>query len=164
MYINHITLTTGHLGRSPRAAVADDALAVLVPWLQDAIASPDGLPIPVPPLAHYSCKAMVESGALVATIFAPAGPHTSGQPYAGDMLPLITFGVAQRSRQGGGLWALMVAQFGAAEGLQEPATPWCAVAIHPSIAGYPEAAKWLGDLERCIAWAWITRNAQLEAL
>ena len=36
-----------------------------------------------------------------------------------------------------------------------PEPPWCAVEIHPALALYPAAAEWLGDFERCVAWAWV---------
>jgi len=56
----------------------------------------------------------------------------------------------------------MVVQFKSAEGLNRPAEPRCAVALHsPTLAAHSEAAQWLVDLKHCIAWAWITRNPQL---
>lgn len=38
-----------------------------------------------------------------------------------------------------------------------PGEPWCAVRLEPGIALYPETAHWLGDFERCLAWAWLER-------
>jgi hypothetical protein len=163
MYINHITLSTGHLARTSRADVADETLAVLAPWLNAGLREPTNMPLPVPSLSHYSAKITLGGGALLVTIMAPGGPHTAGRQYHGKVVPLATVGVAQRSRQTIDLWAMMVAQYGAVPGLQQPGTPWCAVALHAGLAAYPNAVHWLGDLERCLAWAWITRNAQLVA-
>lgn len=109
-------------------------------------------------LAHYSADVLVEAGALVATIYAPQGLHPPGRIATGPDDPLATLGVAQRSRHGERLWAMMIDNFGAAPGLTRPAEPWCAVALHPALAMHIDAAHWLGDLERCIAWAWITRD------
>ena len=35
--------------------------------------------------------------------------------------------------------------------------PWCAVRLHAGLGLWPAAAHWLGDLKRCIAWAWLER-------
>ena len=163
-YLNHITLSTGDLRRSPRHEVTDSTLRYLVPWLDSAIAAGTLSPLPIPALAHFSVRATVEGGALVATLLAPLGPHTRGKPYSGETLPLVTVGVSQRSRQGAELWAMLVGQFGAVPGLKMPDEPWCAVALHPGVIGYPDDIGWLGDFERCIAWAWMTRNPDLQLM
>lgn len=160
-YITHITLTTGHVRRSPRDEVGDDILGVLHPWLAEMLASGVRQALPVPALSHYSSSAAVEHGGLVCTVWGPAGPHLARRPHAGEVVPLITLVVAQRSRQGPDLWALMLAQYGGQTGLQRPAEPWCAVAIHPTLTLYPDTVEWLGDFERCLAWAWITRAPRL---
>ena len=149
-YINHLTISTGHSRRSPRAEVGDDTLTWLVPWLRKAVALGTPQPLPVAALARYSLLAQVEDGALLATL------------YAGPDAPLVTIGVAQRSRQAATLWNKMITAFGA-PGLERPAEPWCAVALHAALLDHPGAGEWLGDFERCIAWAWITRNPQIEA-
>lgn len=154
-YINHITLATGHCRRSPRDEVDDGALQALTPWLKNAIASGRIEPLPVQELSHCGAKAIKEVG-LVVTVYGPRGPHTPGEPHRGDYLPLVTLGVAQRSREARDLWGHMAGHL--KPGLEMPSTPWCAVAIHPTAAAFLDALKWLGDLERCIAWAWITRN------
>lgn len=151
-YIHHITLTTGHARHSPRAEVHDDALAIIAPWLAEAIAANRPVPLPALGLEQYTAIAIVEVG-LVVTVYAPGG-----------VLPLVTFGVAQRSRQGGPLWDTLTEHFPAAAGLGKPDEPWCAVAVHPGIIACPGAQEWLGDFERCVAWAWITRNPQMEAV
>lgn len=159
-YINHITLATGHCRRSPRHEVDDATLQLLVPWLQAAVVSGRIEPLPVAPLCHYGAKAIKEIG-LVVTIYAPRGPHTPGVPHAGDHVPIATIGIAQRSREARDLWGMLVANFGVAQGGDMPAAPWCAVALHPNAIAFPDAIGWLGDLERCIAWAWITRQPAL---
>jgi len=150
-YITHLTLSSGNSRRSPRAEVGDDTLQMLVPWLRKAVAAGTRQPLPVEGLDLYSVLALVQDGALVATV------------YAGADAPLVTIGVAQRSRQGSALWDSMLTTFAAAPGLERPAEPWCAVALHAALLAHPDAGEWLGDFERCLAWAWITRRPQFEA-
>lgn len=162
MYINHITITTGHNARTSRADVADETLAIVAPWLQSIVGAGQKSPLPVPALSHFAAIAYVQDGGLVVTVYGPSGPHQPGQPASAD-IPLVTFGVAQRSRHSEPLWAMLLANFEHLEGIRQPTTPWCAVAVHPSIAAHADAIGWLADFERCVAWAWITRNAQLES-
>jgi hypothetical protein len=161
MYLNHITLSTGHLARTPRSEVAPAVTHLLAAWLPNIINSQRSHPLPLPELSHFSARAFVESGALVVSVYAPLGPHEQGKPHTGADMPLVTLGVAQRSRQGGELWAKMTKAFATLPGLEQPGAPWCAVALHPSLALYAGPTDWLGDFERCIAWAWLTRNPDL---
>jgi len=162
-YLTRVSLDTGHLRRIERQEVGEPAIALLRPWLAELAASGERRPLPVPALAHYSASAVVEVG-LVVTIWAPQGPHRPGAPaLAGSGIPLVTLGVAQRSRQGRDLWAALVAQLGADEAARRPAEPWLAVKRYPSSRAFPDAFAWLGDLEACIAWAWITLRPEVGA-
>ena len=45
-----------------------------------------------------------------------------------------------------------------------PSAPWLAVVLLPGIATDTDAAHWLGDFERCLAWLIIEReNPKQEA-
>lgn len=142
-YINHITLSTGHNRRSPKNEVGADTIAWLRPWLDKLLSSSALLPLPEPSFAQYSAAAHIAHGGLVITVFAGADA-------------IVTFAVAGRSRQSDPLWAYMIAQHGAAPGLSAPATPWLAVAVREGLAAHGEATEWLGDFERCVAWAHLT--------
>lgn len=155
IYINHITLNTGHTRRSPRAEVSGDTIEKLQPWLNAAINTGSRHPLPAPGLGHISAVAMVDDGALVVTVYAPSGPHEHGKPHAGATMPLVTIGVAKRSRQSDALWGKMVKAFGSAPNLRAPAIPWCAVALHAGMLIYPSSLDWIGDFERCVAWTWM---------
>lgn len=157
MYLNHITLSTGHTRRSPRAEVSGETLARVAPWLAALIESGQPAPLPVSNLAGYTGHATVMDGALIVTI---SGPALTDGPMAGKPPPLITMGVAKRSRHGATLWPLLTGPVmpAAKPGIVRPSEPWAAVAIWPTIALYLDAAQWLGDLERCIAWAWMERT------
>lgn len=143
-YINHITLSTGHNRRSPKHEVGAVTIAWLRPWLDKLLAGGVPLPLPEPSLAAYSASAHIEQGGLVMTVFAGADA-------------LVTFAVAARSRQSDPLWAYMTAQHGAAPGLAAPAVPWLAVALRPGLVAHSAAIEWVGDFERCVAWAWLSQ-------
>lgn len=162
MHINHLTLSTGHISRIQRGDVAGETLARNAPWLAALVQSGTSAPLPVAALAQYNAVAFVADGALVITICGMA--PTTGR-MAGVPPPLVTLGVAKRSRHGAALWPLL----GAAHmppikaGLQRPSEPWCAVAVWPIITRHLDALQWLGELERCIAWAWVTRPVDTAA-
>lgn len=142
MYISHITMQTGHVSRIERGDVSGETLARVRPWLSALIESGASIPLPVQALGtDYSAHASAENGALVVTVSAASG------------LPLVTMGVAARSRHAVKLWDGLVG-LSKAEGVERPSAPWCAVMLWPALAAHDDAAAWLGDLERCIAWAW----------
>ena len=142
-YLNHITLTTGHNRPSPRTEVGSDVIAWLRPWIDKLLTSRAPLPLPETSLSGYSAAAHIEQGGLVMTVFAGADA-------------IVTFAVAGRSRQSDPLWAYMLAQHGAAPALAAPAVPWLAVAVREGLAAHSEAAEWLGDFERCVAWTHLS--------
>ncbi len=148
MYIHHITLTTGHSSRVGPGDITGETLARVRPWLAAMIESRQRLPLPVTALADYSAHASADAGALVVTVSGPSG------------LPIVTMGVAARSRHAVKLWDDLVALSKAPCGIGRPSTPWCAVMLWPAIAAHIDAADWLGDLERCIAWSWVVPEAQ----
>lgn len=150
-YLNHITLSTGHTRCSDRAEVSGETLARVGPWLAALVESGQPAPLPVSGLANYTGHASVMDGALIVTI---SGPMTGKAP------PLVSLGVAKRSRHGAVLWPLMTGPVmpPTKPGIQRPGEPWAAVAIWPTVALFPDAVGWLGDLERCIAWAWLERS------
>ena len=162
--INHVTLTTGHNRASPRDEVRDEILSALYPWLEQVLEAGAPTPLPAESLAHYSAKATREDIGLVLTVYAPRGPHIKGKPHKGEMVPIVTMGLAQRPDGAAVLWQQMIDVFGAAPGTEMPPTPWCAIAPHPALIQYQDAAEWLGDFERCVAWAWITRNPALDVV
>ena len=153
-YITHITLTTGHMARQHRGDVREETMAVLVPWLSDAIASGQREPIPAVP-GGYTALALKQDGALVVTVYCR-------DPEVGSPEPLATFGVAPRSRSAVPMWALLTStQPHVLHGLRMPSAPWCAAVPYNALAGYTDVLEWLGDFERCIAWAWVSRHPGL---
>lgn len=163
-YIWHITLQTGDARRSWRheidpelmpqiAAILDAALAAdaIEPTRAQMDAHPLGLPRLGAPLCvpGYGLIATAEGRCLIATVLA----HGTDGP-----LPLVTFGVAAHARCGAGLWRLLTEVPQRLNPAPErPQAPWCAAKLMPALSMHLDAARWLGDLERCIAWAWVDR-------
>jgi hypothetical protein len=146
-YLWHVTLNTGHGRRSYADEVAPDIRAALRPILDDALAAGDARAI-VPYLSGISLQANTAAGHLIATVWDDDGDW-----------PLVTLAVARKSLGAPRLWAMMH------EGYQDLATnradvphaPWCAVRLEPSLPLRLDATSWLGDFERCLAWAWLDR-------
>lgn len=152
-YITHITLATGHTSRIQKGDVAGETAARVGPWLAALVASGQPMPLPVSSLSEYTALAVMLDGALIVTI---SGPPVKTGPMSGKAPPLVTVGLAKKSRHAH-LWSLLTGPVmpPVAAGIKCPSTPWCAVAIHPTIAMHTSALEWLGDFERCIAWAWV---------
>lgn len=164
MHINHVTLSTGHIAKTERSDVLPEITQLLAEWLSETTNTGALHALPVPSLSHFGAQVLVQNGALLVTVSAPTGPHQQGKPHKGQTIPLITMGVAQDAQQANELWLSMKKAFGAAQGLEMPETPWLVVAVHPGIAIYRGPVEWLGDFERCIAWAWITRRPNLQSV
>jgi hypothetical protein len=156
--IQHLTLASGHTSRIERGDVTGETIGRIAPWLGALVESGAAAPLPLSGLADYSASASVNRGALLVTISAKA--DVSG-PMAGMAQPLVTIGVARRSADGDSLWPLLCGAHTQQGNLAavRPPEPWCGVVIWPTLFLHPGALEWLGDLERCIAWAWCTRPA-----
>jgi len=150
-YIQHVTVTTGHVRRSQRSEVADDILEWCRGHLQRVLAG-ERDPIPrVQPSCWLTGAA--EGRCMTATVW-------TRDPDAGDT-PLVTIAVALHSRCGARLWELIHAHTSLpveTSSQQQAAVPWVAARLEPGIARHPRAAEWLGDYERCLAWAWYERR------
>lgn len=141
MYLNHITLSTGHSRRGPRAEVSGETVAALQPWLKAALKSGKNAPLPGDLGAAYSASLTLLDGSLNCTV------KRGG-------VPLVHFAVAGRSRHAT-IWPLLARLAGNPD-LTEPGTPWLAVRLLPGLQTDVPATDWLGDFERCVAWAWLT--------
>ena len=139
----HLTLLTGHARYSPRDEVEQQFLDHLAPLVLQANLGRQ----PVPGFPGAEIQLTSERRALIATV------------WRGE-IPLATWGVAPDAESAGALWPILVQQQAIMPGwdrsrVQRPdSTPWCAVALL-GLGAHPDDAHWLGDCERCIAWAWI---------
>lgn len=137
-FLRHLTIDTGHVRDSYRAEVGDEVVAVLRPLLDRADAG-ERVPIPgTDPPTHMRAQRTRDRGLRV---WLEAGDD-----------PLVDIAIAPSSLSGAVLWSVLE-QSG-----PPPSAPWCAVALRGGLMSHPQAMGWLGDLERCLAWAWIDRG------
>lgn len=72
--------------------------------------------------------------------------------------PLLTLGVCAETAESAALWQALHREATlplATDPARPPAAPWCAVRIELGALPYLETMAWVGDFERCLAWAWI---------
>lgn len=143
-YIHHVTLTTGHTRRSWRHEISPEAMHVVSAMLDAVLVEREvAIPATEPPC---TVSVTAEGRCMIATVWGP------------ERAPLATFGVAAKARCGVKLWTLL---HGHAVGPlatsphERPQEPWCAVRLEPTLVLHERAAEWLGDFERCLAWAWL---------
>lgn len=137
----HLTLTTGHVRQSSRSEVSYDAIAALRPLLASGERA-------LPASPGYLLQVTIDGSALMATV--RLGWHADTET---QRVPLVTIGVAPDTTA---LYAFRQLYRGRVDAVRE--APACIVDIHPTIALDPGAAEWLGDFERCLAWAWVERR------
>lgn len=144
----HYTLNTGHTRESPRDEVRDDVLEALHPF---TLPGRHVLPHPlsnfrvVVPQTRYGCMFSV---------------------YLGRNVPIVSCGVADTLEAAAEIWPgledlyLHITDAGALAGAdfaapREPESlPWLAVVLLGPVVGF----DWLGDFERCLAWAWLVQR------
>lgn len=149
-YIRHITLTTGDTRDSHREEISDEALAVCRGLIDRIMAGEVSEPAPIPGFAGYSLSGRASSRCLVATVWADGPPSEI----------VATIGIAAHSKCGASLWRELHrwGQTPVVTGPHHcPPEPWVAAALDAGIVRHMDAAHWLGDFERCLAWAWVTR-------
>lgn len=149
-FLHHVTLTTGHTRRSYRDEVSDQAVAACLALIDKITSGEVSESVKIPGVGEYYLSGRASSKCLVATVW-------SGAP----SIVIATIGVAAHSRCGAALWREMHA-WGETPVVTDPAQcppePWVAAAIDAGITQHMEAAHWLGDFERCLAWAWLERQ------
>lgn len=143
-YIEHITLNSGHTRRSPREEVRDETIARIQPWITDVA---QGRTVTLFEDEGFTLHGVVQSKWGVVFL----EDHGA---------PLITLGVCWHSRDSASVWrelhdqvAVTVATFAN----QPPSVPWCAARLEPASLAPGMMPDWVGDFERCIAWAMIER-------
>lgn len=138
-HIWHITITTGDSHKSPRSGVDAGALQLVADHLSRALEADSPLP------GDTGCHLMATA----------SGPWLVATVLYGDA-PLVTMGVAPQSQGAGRLWRTLHADAKTAtDPADVPRAPWCAVRIEPGLLQRLDAAQWLGDYERLLAWAWL---------
>jgi hypothetical protein len=129
--LDHYTITTGHLRESPRAEVT-----IPLDMLADQLTT--GVH-PMPNFEGYSVRSTVAGTMLAATVF--YGPA----PLVTALCVVDAAGLAEALRLTG------------ARPPRRLEAPACLVTVHPTIMAAPDAQSWIGDWERCLAWAWVEK-------
>lgn len=167
-YLRHITLNTGHQRDSRKSEISDDALDACREIIESLVAT-GFASLPGPP--GYSVAGIAGAKTTAEEIFADAVQRLVDLPIPGRCLtaavvrddapgrPLAIIAVADHQRCGAQVWAnlRMVAEaYGMTPptSLRQPPTPWCAALLLPAIID-DSSLDWLGDFERCLAWAWV---------
>jgi len=144
-YIRHVTVTTGHCRDSLRGEVSDEAIVTCQGLLETVM---ERGCCPLPPGVDPACI-------LEGTV---DGRWARLQVVAQrTMMPILDLAIALHSRSGAVLWRRLHEEHedlpAETDPEQPPVEPWCAAMLLPGISLHPEAAAWLGDMERCLAWA-----------
>lgn len=142
----HYTVNTGHSRVSPSEEVCEATIAVLQRMLRD------GVHVMPQPLDGYSVEVTVCESILAAAVYAP------------NDRPCIHMTICVDDEDAGWAWKTVqrvyhevtdMLDFRAMDwelARQPETTPWCAVVLEWL---NEHEALWLGDFERCLAWAWI---------
>jgi hypothetical protein len=158
-YIRHVTLTTGHVRDSAADEIDADALAACRDLIARVTAGSASESASIPGCPGYSLMGRANGRCIALTVWADGPPSEC----------ICTIGVARHSRCGATLWqALCVYGTGplgvpqtapgdhmTIDPARQPSVPWVAAALEEPIARHMDAAQWLGDFSRCLAWAWI---------
>lgn len=149
--MQHITLDTGHVRWSPREEVD----AGLYRLLLDHIAAALHGPAPIPELPGWTAHAAAEDGILILTV---------SRHLRDAIVPLVSIGVTAESRRLVALDRLMRRDDLSIPPIAAEARvrgPWCLVRLYPTVALIPpQDLAWMGDYERCVAWAWLDSPTQ----
>lgn len=157
-YLHHLTLPTGHDRLSPRSEVSAGTLRALAPILREA-----GGEIPGIGGGHRVRITRAQGCAVYTVDCAPPRPDVPRPPLVTCWLAASPEGAAAAWADAERLYLALseaTGPLGRAQrdlGTEWPAQPaelpWLAVLTLPGLAFAPAAAQWLGDFERCLAWA-----------
>lgn len=143
--MNHYTFNSGHSRVSPRSEVSDAAIDALTDFTKSGEHD-------FPYFGGFRLVTDSTNLGVLATL------------YTVDKVPIVTIGVVRDEKQADELWPQLEALYHRITELpghramdwkssKRPNAPWCSVVI---IAPIP--LSWVGDFERCFAWAWLEKN------
>jgi len=158
MKIYHAAMPCCEPQVSPDVTIIGKASALVMPWLDQVLASGDRQPLEIPDVSHFSASAEERNDALLVTLWRPLAACRPGLPYRGKTEMFSAFGVAADQAGGEIFWtSLRTAPVPRAP--QQPTTFW-----NPGLPRYtgsmarPEALGWLPDLQSAIAASWLRRT------
>lgn len=147
-YIRHLTLDTGDQRDSYRDEIGQEAIDLLRPLIERAVAGERVLvPGDLDPPGCTITGARSRDRGLSLAIWGPPVDGTEGMH-----VPLVSIGVAPSSLSSREVWRSLT---GRDVDDMTPRPPYCAVRLHPTAVLHLPAMARLGDLQRCLAWAWV---------
>ena len=143
--MEHITLNTGHKTKQPLSAISEEAIQAVSGVLDDLLQG--GKPA-VPGFPDFWMTGAQDGQNLIVTVW------TSLQ---GQRAPVLTTGVALKSRTAAKLWEVLHRdRADLVTGTRDmPTAPWIADRIEVGAKMRVDALAWTGDLARCIGWTWL---------
>ncbi|MGV7078513.1 hypothetical protein ACWA5Z_06865 [Testudinibacter sp. P80/BLE/0925] len=140
-YIDHITVNTGHRRKSPRSEVAKEILPMLKTWIKDMLG---GIARGIND--QYLCKIGRHNAKMCEFLICRTDEMMAEQEIAKAVLCTHSREKAKAWRMAGGHGT-------------PPEVPFLAVKLNNKAHVTAEETNWLGDFERCIAWAYIDYHA-----
>jgi hypothetical protein len=144
-HLQHISMNTGHSRRSYRDEVPDDEVRAAASALERAKHER----VPLPKFGDaYALTATYEGlSALICTIWQ-------------QEVPVMTLGVACKSKSGAGLWRVLLRQpVGPPIQVDEsrrPSAPWVAAGLEAAATlAPPEVLEAIGGMESVLGWAFL---------
>ena len=143
----HITLTTGHNRECFSSEVSKDALGVCYDLIMKSSLYQSLIPIPGFP--QYSTRMQISATNLTAEVF---------KSVSGMQVRVLTMGVALAPESGEKLWKDLHNRASdflpmATSAELPPNRPWIAARLEEGQVVAFDSMFWLGDFERCLAWA-----------
>jgi len=155
--LEHITLNTGHMRVSPREEVSQEVIDICRDLIVRST-SPNAH-IPIPACEPYFVKSVVDGSNMCATV---------SKLVAGTQIPVVAIGVALEAGYGVKLWEEMHSSANMpliTEADSAPKRPWVAARLEfEGIFLAFDAMHWLGDFERCLAFAFADYASQEECM
>ncbi len=155
--LEHITLNTGHTRVSPREEVSQEVIDICRNLIVRST-SPNAH-IPIPACEPYFVKSVVDGSNMRATV---------SKLVAGTQIPVVEIGVALEAGYGVKLWEEMHSSANMPliiEADSAPKRPWVAARLEfEGIFLAFDAMHWLGDFERCLAFAFADYASQEKPL
>lgn len=143
--MEHVTLNTGHSTKQASSAISEEAIHAVSAVLDDLLQG--GKP-KVPGFPHFWMTGTEDGQNLIVTVW------TSIQ---GERAPVLTTGVALKSRTAARLWEVLHKdRTDLVTGPRDmPTAPWIADRLEIGAKMRLDAMAWTGDLARCIGWTWF---------
>jgi hypothetical protein len=146
--IRHTTPTTNQVRQPFWSKVGDELIEVCTGLIRQ-ITMGETVSLPWPP--GYSLNGQAVDRCLVAVVWANGLPSQA----------VATIGVVAADRGAATVWR-QLHRLGETPVVTDPKgcadAPWVATAHDADIVRHMNAVEWLGDFERCLAWAWLAEQ------